>query len=672
VYSLGVILYQLLTGGKFPYDVIGNMREVLDNILRAEPAKPSTIRHKINDEVETIVLKALQKERDRRYQTAGELARDVRRYLSGEPIEALRDSGWYVIRKTLRKYQVPTAVAALFLLVLIAFGVTSFVLYRDAEHSRSVTASALEEKGMALAVAETAKTRAENLNAAYERVTAAGRELRRRTLTDYYRRIENLVGATDAKEALLRDGLAYLEALRQEASTDPAFREELADALEAVGRIEAGMYTARVGKASDGEKHLAEAVDIGQKLVDERPMDPARQVRLSRSTLQLAQVVRQAQRFEEAIRMVESSLAHAERGVILLGDGNADAALVDEAKTARANANVALGELKIRQGQKAGTYAATEALTKEGEARYDFAGAYWKERAARDPKDPKAARLVIVMRDKKSQPAMFRAAAMAAEARMLAEAGKLEEARPKYDDALRMFEGAAELSSESVRAFRELNDQFKDDAEIMRSVCVSLRNVGDALTRRGELEAEVATRYNDPARRARARSLQEQAFTPLSESVSVARAAASTDAKNLDAQRAVYATLVKLGTQQRALGNLLAADGVNDAALAPRAKVLLGEAAKTFEAARVQAEYVAGLDPTNLHKSDLVNIDLRLAEASADQGLYAQAIGAYERAISLMDTLPDEGGFSKASREYSDAQKALDESRARLGAPGDK
>src|SRR6185295_15640548 len=98
VYSLGVILYQMLTGGRFPYEVVGNMRDVMDNILRAEPARPSTIRRQINDEVETIVLKCLSKERDRRYQSAGELARDIHRYLSGEPIEAKRASGWYVSR----------------------------------------------------------------------------------------------------------------------------------------------------------------------------------------------------------------------------------------------------------------------------------------------------------------------------------------------------------------------------------------------------------------------------------------------------------------------------------------------------------------------------------------------------------------------------------------------
>jgi serine/threonine protein kinase len=78
VYSLGVILYQMLTG-KFPYDVIGPMREVQQRIMHSEPVRPRILRNEVDDEGETIVLKCLHKERERRYQTAGELARDVRR-----------------------------------------------------------------------------------------------------------------------------------------------------------------------------------------------------------------------------------------------------------------------------------------------------------------------------------------------------------------------------------------------------------------------------------------------------------------------------------------------------------------------------------------------------------------------------------------------------------------
>ena len=134
VYSLGVILYYLLTD-RFPYEVVGNIRDVLDNILRAEPVKPSTLRRDIDNEVETIVLKCLNKERERRYQSAGELARDVEHYLVNEPIEAKRDSTMYLLRKHLRRYRVPLAVAAGFVLLLIVSSVVAWTLYVGSQNN---------------------------------------------------------------------------------------------------------------------------------------------------------------------------------------------------------------------------------------------------------------------------------------------------------------------------------------------------------------------------------------------------------------------------------------------------------------------------------------------------------------------------------------------------------
>ena len=152
VYSLGVILYQMLTG-KFPYEVIGNMRDVLDRIMKAEPAKPSTLRRQINDEIETIVLKCLSKERERRYQTAGELARDIGHYLEGEPVEAKRDSALYVLRKQMRRYKLPVAVAAAFVLLLAGFGIAmSVTAARNAElaaRERAAKSDALAERSRA-------------------------------------------------------------------------------------------------------------------------------------------------------------------------------------------------------------------------------------------------------------------------------------------------------------------------------------------------------------------------------------------------------------------------------------------------------------------------------------------------------------------------------------------
>ena len=134
VYSLGVILYQLLTG-RLPFDVGTNLRRSMDNILHREPPRPGAIataagRATINDELETIVLKCLSKERERRYQSARDLARDLRRFLVGEPIEAKRDSAIYILRKALRRYRRRVAFAAAFMVLFAFSSVVMTLLYR--------------------------------------------------------------------------------------------------------------------------------------------------------------------------------------------------------------------------------------------------------------------------------------------------------------------------------------------------------------------------------------------------------------------------------------------------------------------------------------------------------------------------------------------------------------
>lgn len=135
VYSLGVVLYQLLTD-RLPYSTFGDLEKVLAAIRDAEPLRPSSVAKEISDDLETIVLKALAKEPSRRYQSVGELARDVRHYLASEPIEARRDSGWYVFRKLLSRHRTSAAVAALFLLVISAAGITALTLWRRASAER--------------------------------------------------------------------------------------------------------------------------------------------------------------------------------------------------------------------------------------------------------------------------------------------------------------------------------------------------------------------------------------------------------------------------------------------------------------------------------------------------------------------------------------------------------
>ncbi|MCC6358856.1 MAG: serine/threonine protein kinase [Phycisphaerales bacterium] len=133
VYALGVLLYQMLTG-KFPYPVTGPMKETLDVIVTWPPVPPRSLRREIDDELETIVLKCLHKEPARRYQSAGELARDLARYRAGEPIEAKRDSGWYMLRKGLRRHRLPVGLAAGFVIMLALFGIAMASARLRAEH----------------------------------------------------------------------------------------------------------------------------------------------------------------------------------------------------------------------------------------------------------------------------------------------------------------------------------------------------------------------------------------------------------------------------------------------------------------------------------------------------------------------------------------------------------
>ena len=111
VYALGVMLFEALTGS-LPFDTSGRPSEVIRRILEAAPKPPRSLSDRVDDDLETIILKALEKERDRRYQSAKELAEDLRRYLAGDPILAKRPSSLYFLRKKLRKHRWRVALGA--------------------------------------------------------------------------------------------------------------------------------------------------------------------------------------------------------------------------------------------------------------------------------------------------------------------------------------------------------------------------------------------------------------------------------------------------------------------------------------------------------------------------------------------------------------------------------
>jgi len=112
VYSLGAILYEIVTGRRVCRQE-SSIAELVRAITAEVPAPPASICRDVDDELETIVLRMLAKEPAQRYQSAGAVRDDLHRYLAGKPIDAKRDSSWYLIRMAFRRHRRAAIVAIL-------------------------------------------------------------------------------------------------------------------------------------------------------------------------------------------------------------------------------------------------------------------------------------------------------------------------------------------------------------------------------------------------------------------------------------------------------------------------------------------------------------------------------------------------------------------------------
>ncbi|MEX0661523.1 MAG: serine/threonine-protein kinase [Balneolaceae bacterium] len=150
VYQLGIVLYELLTGCR-PYNVSGKTPSEVEHIIcEQQPTKPSTAiikslpeqennHDRVNDsgktkpgellkhlrgDLDTIVLKALRKEPDRRYESAEKLASDIRYYLSGRPVSAHPDSMEYRAGKFIRRHKIGVSATAIIILLIVGYAAT--------------------------------------------------------------------------------------------------------------------------------------------------------------------------------------------------------------------------------------------------------------------------------------------------------------------------------------------------------------------------------------------------------------------------------------------------------------------------------------------------------------------------------------------------------------------
>jgi serine/threonine protein kinase/tetratricopeptide (TPR) repeat protein len=178
IYALGVLLYELLTGTTpLPKKRLSEtaFAEVLRIIREDEPpkpskrlstteelpsiaanrgAEPSRLTGLVRGELDWIVMKALEKDRDRRYQTASGLAMDVKRYLAGEPVQAVPPSVGYRLRKFVRRNKGPVLAAGLVVLTLVGGIVGTTLGLIEADHQRDAAQAAAEAEKKAKETAE--------------------------------------------------------------------------------------------------------------------------------------------------------------------------------------------------------------------------------------------------------------------------------------------------------------------------------------------------------------------------------------------------------------------------------------------------------------------------------------------------------------------------------------
>ncbi len=136
VYALGVVLYELLCR-KLPYDVSKvAVYEATRMVREHQPTRLSTIDRALRGDVETIVFKALEKDRERRYRSAADLADDISRYLTGEAVIARPPSIVYQLRVFARRNKAFFGAVAAVFVVLVAGVVVSTSLYLHSERQR--------------------------------------------------------------------------------------------------------------------------------------------------------------------------------------------------------------------------------------------------------------------------------------------------------------------------------------------------------------------------------------------------------------------------------------------------------------------------------------------------------------------------------------------------------
>ena len=249
IYSLGVILYELLTGSRpFKFDD-KNIGEIIQTASNTTPAAPSvtTQRSKtkdqrpLNADLDNIVLKALQKEPERRYSSVEQFSEDVARYLKGLPVFARPDKWTYRAEKFAKRNRLFVGATALAFVILFVGIITTAYQARKANIER-----------------EKAEARFNDVRALANSFMFEINE-------------EIMRSPVKARELLVARALEYLDKLAAESAGNIELKSELATAYEKIGEIQSELFRPFAGKTSEAALSQQKALALRQEINAERP-----------------------------------------------------------------------------------------------------------------------------------------------------------------------------------------------------------------------------------------------------------------------------------------------------------------------------------------------------------------------------------------------------------------
>jgi serine/threonine protein kinase len=325
VYALGVLLYRLLTGQPVYQPLSDAYYDVARLICERTPRRPSIVVQDIADapattaqlrgDLDTIILKALHKDPERRYASVEQLSQDIAWHLGGFPVLAAPDSVRYRLRKFVGRNRMLAAATVMLALSLIAGIVTtSWQAHRaDRERQRA------------------------------ERHFDDVRSLAQTFMVDVHDSITSLPGTLPARQKIITHSLRYLDELARENSSDPEVQRDLARAYERVGDLQADFLASNLQNNEAALASYRKARDLRASLWGQEARDPALLRERLAVSLKLAQ-------YSQSNRLMDDAARYASEAVDLASTLTRQAGATAEDSRLLASAYLVQGTLRAMTG----------------------------------------------------------------------------------------------------------------------------------------------------------------------------------------------------------------------------------------------------------------------------------------------------------------------------------